>query len=70
MLVLFPGTGSEVVELTLAALVTAPVAVGATLATRLKVALSPFVSVAMVQVIAPLAPGDGVVQANAGPVVW
>ncbi len=36
----------------------------------LNVAVTPFGSEAMVQVMVPVLPTDGVVQLNAGPVVW
>jgi len=67
---LFAGAGSAVVVLTFAVLVMVPVAVAATLNTKLNVAEAAGASTAIVQVIVPVAPTAGVEQVNAGPLVW
>lgn len=66
---LFPAFGSEVEEETLAVLLmTLPAGVEAAIwTTKLKVAVVPDTRVAAVQVMEPLAPGEGVLQVKAGP---
>ena len=67
---LFDGTGSVVVEVTVAVLVIVPVVPADTFTTIENVADAPAGSVAIVQVIVPVPPAAGVVHAKVGPVVW
>ena len=70
VLLLFPGVGSVVALVTVAVFVTeAPLNVGSTRTTRLKVAVAPLIRVSRLQVTVPVAPTAGEEHVNAGPPV-
>src|SRR2546428_4273546 len=66
---LFAGTGSTVVDVTLAVLEMVPVAAALTFTTSVNVADAPAANVAMFAVAVPVPPTAGVVSVKAGPEV-
>src|SRR5436309_626449 len=66
---LFAGTGSTVVDVTLAVLEMVPVAAALTFTTSVNVAEAPDANVAMFAVAVPVPPTAGVVSVKAGPEV-